>query len=429
MLKAAQSDILTQVGKGTPMGSYLRAQWIIAVRSAAVEAGGAPVRVRLLGEDYVAFRSPSGALGFMDEACPHRGVSLALGRNEECGLRCIYHGWQFDTQGNCVDIPNEYPHRREAIAKAIKVPHFPSVERAGLIWVYLGPGDPPPFPDFEWTHRVGPREPFGAVVKCNWLQTLEGSLDPDHVGTLHSSWFGEVAMKAFSVTPTYEVVDRPYGFTAAATRDVPKGLYIRVKEMALPYYAHIPFGADQWRALVISIPIDDETTYVWYITSGPPMDHSGETTPTSELLKGQPQDVNKWQYMVDTRLKEWPDADNFRKTLPSDPAQLWDQDRELMTDGHYTGLPGFVAEDVAVFESMGKIQDRSKEHLVVSDQFIVRLRRQLLAAVDAYAKTGEIPVVDVTNICAIAGFVPPDKNWRDAEKPDVTEARLTEPAD
>ena len=415
MLKAAESELLTRVGPGTPMGAYMRAQWIIAVRSEAVEAGGAPVRVRLLGEDYVAFRSPGGALGVMDEACPHRGVSLALGRNEECGLRCIYHGWQFDTDGNCVDIPNEYPHRREAIAKAIKVRHFPSVEKAGLVWVYLGPGEPPPVPNFEWTNQIGPRPPFGAVVKCNWLQTLEGSLDPDHVGQLHSSWFGEVAMKAFSVNPQYEIVDQPYGFTAAATRDLGKTLYVRVKEMALPWYAHIPFNADQWRALIVSIPIDDETTYVWYLTSGP-KELSQVMTPTSERLKGQPESVAKWQYMVDTRLQEYPDPDNFRKTLPSDPTKLWDQDRSLMAGGHYTGLPGFVAEDMAVFEAMGTIQDRSKENLVVSDQFITRLRRKLLAAVDQYAKTGSLPAVDYDNIVAIAGFVPPEKTWRDVEK-------------
>jgi hypothetical protein len=353
-------------------------------------------------------------------------VSLALARNEESGLRCLYHGWQFDVSGKCVDVPNEYDHKKEAIAASIKVRHFPVLERGQLIWVYLGQGEAPAFPNFEWLRDEISHAPRGAILHCNWLQTMEGNLDPDHVGQLHSSWFLDIAKQAFSVRPIYEVVDQPWGFTGAASRKYETFAYHRVKEMALPWYAHIPFNADESRSCLVSIPIDDETTYVWYLAGGSDSHvKSDGDTPSSESLVGQPPGVEKWQYMIDTRLTTPPDDDNFRSTVPHDPAAMWDQNRDKMTEGHFTGLPGFVMEDFAVFESMGKIQDRTKEHLVVSDQFIGRLRRQLITEVKKFAETGVRAEMDYSQIIAIAGMTPPETNWRDLIKPDVYAAEAS----
>src|SRR5215212_1252056 len=147
MLSKENNELLTRVGPGTPMGNLLRQYWIPALRAARLEADGAPVRVRILSENFVAFRDTNGQVGFLDEGCPHRGVSLALGRNEECGLRCIFHGWKINADGQVVDIPSEPAGSN--LASKIRVNHYKTHEAAGVVWVWLGKGEEPPqFPDF-----------------------------------------------------------------------------------------------------------------------------------------------------------------------------------------------------------------------------------------------------------------------------------------
>ena len=177
-MKSQDNDLLTQVGPDTPMGQMLRQYWTPAIRSAALEADGAPVRVRLFGQDFVAFRDTSGRPGFVDEACPHRGVSLALARNEDNGLRCIFHGWKFDTTGKVIDAPAEPAERREKFCASIKVNRYAVHEAAGVLWVYVGKGAAPKFPNFEFA-TVPPDQVHmrRGVLHYNWLQGVEARID------------------------------------------------------------------------------------------------------------------------------------------------------------------------------------------------------------------------------------------------------------
>src|SRR5579884_8904 len=150
MLKREENELITRVGPGTPMGATMRRYWMPALLSSELpEPDCPPIRVRLLGENLVAFRDSNGAVGLLQENCPHRGASLFFGRNEECGLRCVYHGWKFDTEGNCIDMPNE-PAESDFRTK-VKAVAYPCVEKAGLVWTYLGPSEKqPPVPNLEW---------------------------------------------------------------------------------------------------------------------------------------------------------------------------------------------------------------------------------------------------------------------------------------
>ena len=186
MLSKQENELLTQVGAGTPMGNLLRRYWVPALFSAQLpKADCPPVRVRLMHEDLVAFRDTDGRLGLIDERCPHRTASLFFGRNEECGLRCVYHGWKFDVDGNCVDMPSEPDGT--GFAHKIKINAYPCIERGGVVWTYLGPAElKPAFPELEWTqlpddYRFATRH----VQECNWMQALEGGFDATHLAFLH----------------------------------------------------------------------------------------------------------------------------------------------------------------------------------------------------------------------------------------------------
>src|SRR5215471_19673118 len=185
MTTRADGEILTRTSAGTLVGDLMREYWIPAAMSSELKAGGAPMRLMLLGERLVAFRDSNGRVGIMDHRCPHRCASLFFGRNEDAGLRCAYHGWKFDVDGNCLDMPNVPPHqdfKHDIKAKAYKV-----VERAGFVWTYMGArAEPPALPALEVLNlaeddrvtRVHQRE-------CNWLQSLEGDIDTSHFGFLH----------------------------------------------------------------------------------------------------------------------------------------------------------------------------------------------------------------------------------------------------
>src|SRR5919199_2435417 len=186
MLTREDNALLTRVGPGTPMGKLLRCFWLpFALDSELPQPDGDPIRVRLLGEDLVAFRDSNGQVGLLAANCPHRGASLFFGRNEECGLRCVYHGWKFDTSGACVDMPNEPAESN--FREKIKAPAYPCRERNGIVWTYLGPrGEPPPLPELGWALVPAlQRQSLRYARACNWLQALEGDIDSSHVNYLH----------------------------------------------------------------------------------------------------------------------------------------------------------------------------------------------------------------------------------------------------
>src|SRR5262245_9251529 len=221
MLSHKDNELLTRVGAGTPMGELMRRYWIPAAFSHQIaEPDGPPVRVKLLGERLVAFRDTKGRVGLIDERCPHRTASLYFGRNEECGLRCVYHGWKFDIEGRCVDLPSEPPG--STLQRKVSIKAYPCLERGGVVWAYMGPADAKPeFPDLEWTrlpesHRYVTRH----MQECNWLQGLEGGFDTSHLSFLHAG----TAESSVRIVPSrYEVVAADFGFIVGTGRDLPDG--------------------------------------------------------------------------------------------------------------------------------------------------------------------------------------------------------------
>src|SRR5690349_205673 len=178
MMSREQNDQLSRVGPGTPMGRLLRRYWApFLLASEIPEPDCPPVRARLMGENLVCFRDSKGRIGLIDEFCAHRGVSLWFGQNEECGLRCPYHGWKYDVTGQCVDLPSEA--EESGFRNNIKLKSYPCIEKAGLIWAYLGPPElQPPPPALEWTEVAAPQRFVSKrLQECNFLQAMEGGID------------------------------------------------------------------------------------------------------------------------------------------------------------------------------------------------------------------------------------------------------------
>jgi nitrite reductase/ring-hydroxylating ferredoxin subunit len=422
MLTRAQNERLTRIGPGTPMGAMLREYWVPACRSASLEADGAPERVRLFGENFVAFRATDGRVGFLQEGCPHRCASLALARNEENGLRCIFHGWKFSVDGVCVDAPTEPASQRARFAESVPVRRHPTHEAGGIVWVYMGQqATPPRFPDYEFTHLPDDQvQPTRGIIRTNWLQGLEALLDSAHVTFLHSanlaSALGQQLFKAESAymlndgAPVFDFVDRPYGFREGAIRDEGTGLaYARVREVALPFFSFIPASPAGAAIVCCSIPIDDATTAQWYIGYDPakPLE--------ADLMRGFGATSG--------------DPDHFNSDMGG-PENMWHQDRAAMKAGHWSGITGRgnAYEDFAVQESMGPIVDRTKEYLGTCDRVIYRARHMLLEAVDRFEATGAVsftgPEVDFARIRAISFAYPKEMDWRtiDAFNPPAVSA-------
>jgi nitrite reductase/ring-hydroxylating ferredoxin subunit len=270
------NELLWHVGRGTPMGDFMRRFWVPATLSSEIAAGGSPQRVRLLGQNMVAFRAHDGRLGVLDEGCPHRGVSLALARNADCALTCIFHGWKIDVTGKVLDVPPEPAERRAAFAARVKVRTYPVCEAAGIVWIWMSDGEPAPFPALNWIDlpldhircSVG-------IVRANWVFGIEGQLDSAHVGILHKDWADRpadtvgsdsIANAIFDSSPRLEFEDQPYGYREAALRTMPDGrMLARVREYMMPWYSYIPShgGRAATQLLTISVPIDDDTSAQW----------------------------------------------------------------------------------------------------------------------------------------------------------------------
>ena len=412
MLTVEHNELLTQVGPGTPMGDMLREYWVPACRSAKLEKDGAPERVRLFGENFVAFRATDGRVGFIAEGCPHRCASMALARNEGNGLRCIFHGWKVSVDGECVDAPTEPEERRTAFAKKVPVRSHPVHEAGGMVWVYLGKNkdNPPRFPDYEFNNLHDNQvRPMRGLLHCNWLQGLEALLDSAHVGYLHAEnvkSFANTMIGTSETTnilltngaPNFEFIEKPYGFREGALRPGKTGnTYARIREVALPYFSFIPAPPGGPALACCSIPIDDEWTAQWYIAFN---------------VHGPMQRTRMGLYVRDSG-----DPDFFNSDM-GDPSNMWHQDRKAMKEGHWTGIVGRgnAYEDFIVQESMGPIVDRSKEHLGSCDLVILRARSMLLRAVEKYRETGELsfagPEVEFNKIRAISFAYPQGEDWK-----------------
>jgi nitrite reductase/ring-hydroxylating ferredoxin subunit len=394
-LNAADNARLTLIERGAPMGRYLKAtQWFPAVVSCALLAGEPPYAVRLLGENYVAFRASDGRVGFFDEGCPHRGASLLLARNEDNALRCIFHGWKFRVDGVTVEAPTQARDRAE-FCRRVPLRHYPTHEAAGIVWVWLGGGAPAPLPDYEFMQFTGEHIwTVRSIQDFNWLQSIEGLVDSAHVSILHQDWIAKMsnnptlANAAFDAAPVYEFDDRPNGFRYAGIRHAEGDRrYIRVTEYARPWFCFIP--SDQG-ACFMPVPIDDEHTAFWAI-------RYDATRP-----------------IADSPWKPAPDPMNWPPPLPGGRAERWGQNRAQMKRGSFSGFDQhFLHEDLAVAASQGIIADRSKEFLNAGDAAVVRMRKDLLATLDDFESSGPRPAVpSALRIKAGQLLLGPDVDWR-----------------
>ncbi|HLH75943.1 MAG TPA: Rieske 2Fe-2S domain-containing protein [Candidatus Binataceae bacterium] len=407
MLTREENELLCRVGPGSVMGDFLREYWVPALRADSLQADGAPKRVRLMGENFVAFRSTDGRVGLFDEGCPHRCTSLALARNEDNALTCIFHGWKIDVSGRVVEVPSEPPERRAEFAAKVRVRHFPVREAGGIVWTYLGRRQqPPPFYNFEF--NLLPAEhvmAWRALLHCNWFQGMEAVLDSAHVGFLHRAWLKAQADgggRAALNSPTYELIERPYGFREGALRDLRDGTYYaRIREVVLPFYSFIPNDRPMPCLMICAIPVDDEWNAQWYVWYEPdrPMDRAEQM---------------KWMGGVAQ------DRDNFCSDMGGFD-NLWHQDREAMREGHWTGLTQcFQYEDFVVEESMGPIVNRSREYLGMSDAIILRVRRQMMQAAREFRKSGQLAfgnaeAIDYSTVRALAVRERAEINWREID--------------
>jgi len=420
MLSNEDNIRLTRVSRGTPMGELMRRYWQpVALSREMPEPDGAPVRVRLLGEDLIAFRDTSGQVGLVDAYCPHRRAPMFYGRNEECGLRCVYHGWKFDARGNCVDLPTEPSSSK--MKDHIKITAYPTFEKAGLVWAYLGPTDQmPEKPDYEWmrapdTHRHVSK----TYESCNWLQALEGGLDTAHSSYLHNNKLGDKKeFRQRDRAPRLDVERTDYGYYYVSHRNANEdGTYVRVYQYVMPW--------QQMRANVQSnpaarpnrvpkhdghiwVPIDDEQTFVYNWMAG-----------YDQNCRLDPEYVEEMEKSAG-RGKDDLIPGSFK--LKRNPENDYLIDRQMQKTSNFTGITGVNTQDFALQEAMGgadgrMICDRTMENLGSSDKAIIAMRNLLLEAtrdVEAGKRPRGTDPKTHGQCRPHDGLVPAGVDWREA---------------
>jgi len=394
------------------MGDLFRRYWIPALMSSELpEADCPPVRVKLLSERMIAFRDTAGKLGLTDEFCAHRGVSLWFGRNEENGLRCPYHGWKYDTTGQCVDVPSE--PIESGYCKKIKLKSYPLVERGGILWTYMGPPElQPELPEFEFA-MVSPERRFISKrnQECNYLQAMEGGIDNSHVSFLHSGELehdplfkgakGNKYMQDFQVK--FEVVESEGGLLIGARRNAENGNYYwRITQWVMPCFTAIPPRGDHPIHGHFWVPIDDETCWSW----------SYDYHPARDLTDKEVQAMNDG-YGIHVKL------------IPGTFIPVQNKDNDYLMDRAsqkakvtYSGISGIAIQDSSLQESMGPIADRSKENLVSTDNGIIMARHRLRKAAEALKKGIAPPGLDpvTQRVRSVSIVLPPDVAFKDAAK-------------
>ena len=374
MLSTADNELLCRVGAGSPMGVYLRRFWIPALMSSQLPGPDCdPVELRLLGEDLMAFRDTSGTVGVLKALCPHRQAPMYYGRNEEGGMRCIYHGWKFDVTGACVDMPSEPPDSN--FKEKVRSIGYPVVEQAEMLWVYMGPADrQPALPGLEWMRvAASQRNLVKYNQECNFVQAIEGDIDSSHIGFLHKSLTQLRNPQGADITARYTSLDQAprwiveptdYGLMLAARRDAEAdSFYWRINQFYLPWYTTIAGPLDQSRGHGhIWVPVDDEHTEVWCVIWSP-----------TESLR----DEERWR-ILHGPTPHIASLDPATGKLRATKANHFLQDRGAQRHVSFTGILGVREQDTAVVEGMGAVVDRTNEHLGTSDMAIIGMRRQLL---------------------------------------------------
>jgi phthalate 4,5-dioxygenase len=387
MLTAEENALLTRVGPGSLMGDLMRQYWIPVVQTAELAAGGRPKRVRILGEDLVAFRDPGGRPGLVSEFCAHRRASLYFARNEERGLRCVYHGWQYGLDGACLDQPNERPE--SSFQDKVALPAYPCAERGGVVWTYMGRASGAPgLPELEWA-MVPEAQRFVSKFwqGCNYLQALEGGVDPAHISFLHgilnardeaarraldnaAAGFGFAAQ--LERAPHIEVAETPTGLLLGARREAPAGQYYwRITQYLLPFHTMPPaeVGDDPLLHTHVWIPMDDDQLVNWCISWHPTRAITPEEV--AEFHAGS--SIHVTSYAT-------PTSDAYGDIRPvANRTNDYLADWEAQRSRKFFGVPGVGAQDKAITESQG-VYDRSLERLGRADLGIIRVRKRLLDA-------------------------------------------------
>jgi nitrite reductase/ring-hydroxylating ferredoxin subunit len=415
MLKE-DNELLTRVGPGTPMGNLLREYWVPALLSSELpDRDGDPMRLRLLGEDLIVFRDTSGRVGMLGAHCAHRGASLFFGRNEEDGLRCVYHGWKYDVSGQCMDMPSEPPE--STFKERIRQRAYPCVEKGGAIWTYMGPrAEPPALPQLEWT-MVGDDQrnltPF--LRECNWMQALEGDIDTAHLYFLHARLdpFSDDGDKS-GTDGTYHQDTHPrlflhetdYGVVYGARRDEdPENYYWRITQFMFPFHTYFPPGGFQGVPGHIWVPLDDSNTMVWSLGYNP-----NEPIPVRDRSRSGA--GGAFLPATSNPLS--------RRRLAANASNDYMIDREVQRTTTFTGIPSIPLQDQAMTESMGAIVDRTQEHLGSTDQMIMMVRRRLLEAAKALRDHGTIPpCVDDPALYGVRSaslILPREADWHEETK-------------
>jgi nitrite reductase/ring-hydroxylating ferredoxin subunit len=404
MLSQQQNDLITRTTPGTPAGNLLRRYWQPAALVDELSGSNRPIKpIKLFGEDLVIFKDDKGRYGLVGRHCPHRGTDLAYGRLENGGLRCAFHGWLFDVNGKCLETPAE-PDGSNLCAN-IKQKAYPVIEKSGILFAYLGSGEPPALPDFDCfvapdTHTFA----FKGMIDCNWLQSLEVGIDPVHTSFLHRFFEDEKPEEGYGkmfrdktmdadmpmtqimrefTRPRIEVEPTDYGFRLATLREIGNGkAHVRVTNLIFPNAFIIPMSREmtisQWH-----VPIDD-TRHYWYaiFTSfGAPVNKDEMRRQRLELYQ----------------LPDYIPNKNKSNDYGFDPHE---QEHET-----YTGMGADInVHDQWACESMGEIQDRTGEHLGTSDKAIIAYRKLLRQALDDNGKGGTpIMVLDKSRAKNVTG--------------------------
>ncbi|KZB67211.1 (2Fe-2S)-binding protein [Thalassospira profundimaris] len=414
MLSHEENDLLTRVTGDAPMGKLMRQHWTpVCLIEEVAEADGKPLLVEAVGNRYVAFRDSEGKLGLLDELCPHRRASLVFGRNEDCGLRCLYHGWKFDVEGNCVAMSSE--PEGSPLHDKVKHKSYKTVEWGGFVWAWLGeeedmyPFSPPAFAPTEDTQV----SILKIRIPANWAQITEGQIDSAHSSSLHSSDMKPARVEGAAAddqawyrpstdkSPRMQTQTTSYGFHYAAIRKPIKNAgthnYLRITEYIAPYTSLIPPNNNYNVASVI-VPIDDETTHFHFVAWG------GKACPTTEEWR-KFNHAQKGIHLDDRWVSQRQLHNNFL------------QDRQAMKLGSFTGVKGIPNQDIVMWVSMGAIVDRSDDILGASDLAIVEFRRLMVDAAKKVAAGGDAlgttePRVPHTTIASREGVYPKTLDWR-----------------
>ncbi len=403
MLTAIENRTLTQTGPGTPMGRVMRCYWQPALLSREIaEPGGPPVRVKVLGEEFIAFRDTEGWPGIVESRCPHRGADLFFGRNEKGGIRCAYHGWQFSTSGACMDVPTSPPEIAERIKAKAEIRSLTVVEAGDIVWAWMGEGHPGPMPKLEFTMVPGSyRFVSKKLQQCNWAQAVEGGLDTAHFSYLHAGIKDDerVSMMAAGSRPNplatgqneppqvasfrwmvddsiprFSVFDHDAGFLVCASRRTDDDTrYWRCTQFLMPHHSLAPgswpYGLQQGQTWV---PIDDHSCWIYCYAWYP--DRPMGDDERRRLAKGFGIFAQTDEHFVPIRRRE--------------NDYLIDRNKQKTTS--FTGIDGLSEQDAAIADSQGLIHDRTRELLGQTDLGVVKFRRTVLAAAEAVSE-GKAP--------------------------------------